>query len=296
MRQKCRPAHRAGYRVRRRSTRSTRTSGCRRVLEDVSLGYDHELPWWGTCSPPSTSTSRCATRFWYQNINLGRADRHAAGWPISYLQESATATRRRRATPTRCATPIPSFERSPRALTNTDKGRADNLTLSLEEAVLGRAGPAASASRWRPLAPKSIRAPPARRTPTSSTAPGVNPNDDTAVDLELSIPSRADRVADLAAPVLRRLRHQRLARSTTAIRPRRTAGSSATTRTATACRNDLVYIPGSVDRRQVRRRHVTDAMKQQFYGLHRQQRLPEGPQGSGRPAQRRASPGSTRST
>jgi hypothetical protein len=223
----------------------------------LSIGVDHELPWFGTIFTAEYEYLKARNAVQYQNINLGAPTGLLPDGRNSYFQNPNGSPADRNNTNRWNANP--SFDSVTR-LTNTDKGWSDNLTLSLKkpfsESWSGTIG--VSGGRSKDVNPG-----------TSSVAYSsyqyrawVNPNDAELSTSNYSIPLRA--LASL------NWQHKFFGDYTTSVSAFYDGHSGAPYSwifgndvNGDAVSRDLVYIPGSASDVQWAPK-VTEAMKTQF--------------------------------
>lgn len=222
-----------------------------------TLGFDRELPWLGTIFTAEYQYLKTKNGIWYQNLNLGTPTGTLPDGRNSYFKDPYGSPADRANTNRYNANP--SYD-SVTYLTNTNKGWADNLTLSLKkpfsESWSGSFG--VSAGRGKDVNPG-----------TSSVAYSsyqyrawVNPNDAELSNSNYAVPARV--IASL------NWQHKFFGDYTTSVSALFDGHNAAPYSwifgndvNGDSVSRDLVYIPGSVDD-VLWAPKVTDAMKQAF--------------------------------
>lgn len=101
----------------------------------MSLALDRELPWMGIVGSLEWVHLKARDAIFYQNLNIGDPNSHLT--PDGFAQDGRNlywGTVSKTALSTERVNANPAFDRSVTRLTNTSKGRSDNVTLSFKKA------------------------------------------------------------------------------------------------------------------------------------------------------------------
>ncbi|MCB1560099.1 MAG: TonB-dependent receptor [Xanthomonadales bacterium] len=97
----------------------------------LSLGYDHELPWWGMIASVEWQSIRARDGMFYQAINLGEAQGQLAdGRDYFYCNLGFSGSG---SSSNRNCDANPAFSTRSTVMTNTDKGKSNAITFSLSK-------------------------------------------------------------------------------------------------------------------------------------------------------------------